>query len=334
MRFLVFVIAFLVCILCIFAAQRGFIGIDSAQQNKPQKLHSQNISRLGGIGIFVAFACGFFVFIPFSWDSLFVFLGLFVVFLAGLLEDLLDSLKPKARLIIQILGILLLFKHSGALISDFSPIMILPAFLAFFFTLFSIVGVSNALNIIDGLNGLSSGIALIVFGAIIFVALDKEVVWVASVVWIVWFGILGFFVLNFPFGKIFLGDGGAYFLGALIAFLLGVLSNHGVSTWFGLCVMIYPVWEVVFSIFRRKLSGKKAMQPDGMHLHSLLYKIWGRNAMSAFAILFVYLLYVLAVLCYAEEPRDFMLFSLIFCVIYLVLYFALLQIYKSQNQEA
>ena len=76
---------------------------------------------------------------------------------------------------------------------------------------------------------------------------------------------LGFFVFNFPTGKIFLGDGGAYYLGFMLSAIsvLTIVRHPEVSAWFCLAVVIYPIWEVVFSIYRRrKLSGKKATEPD------------------------------------------------------------------------
>jgi UDP-GlcNAc:undecaprenyl-phosphate/decaprenyl-phosphate GlcNAc-1-phosphate transferase len=86
---------------------------------------------------------------------------------------------------------------------------------------------------------------------------------------------LGFFVLNFPGGRMFLGDSGAYLLGTVIAFLLTILvyRNPQVSPMFAAVLLVYPVWETLFSMYRKKiLRGSSPMQPDGLHLHMLLYK--------------------------------------------------------------
>lgn len=320
-----FFVSFFVSIACILLTKKCCIGLDSRQNNKPQRLHTSNTSRLGGVGIFFGFLVVFLLNIPFSLQNVLIFLGLFIVFLAGVLEDVLDTLKPKTRLFIQLFGIILMLSSQQGLIQDLSPVVVLPWYMGVLFSLFGIVGVCNAVNIIDGLNGLASGIALIVFGAIAFVAFERELDFVFSLAVFAIVGILGFFVLNFPTGKIFLGDGGAYFLGVLLAFLLGILSNNGVSAWFGLCVMIYPVWEVVFSIIRRKANGKKAMQPDGLHLHSLIFKITGNNALSAFIILIFYLFYVFLLLVCVETSVGFIYLSLLFCVAYIVVYYFLLK---------
>ncbi len=308
------------------AGQLG-IGVDSS--NGPQKMHQNLTARLGGMGIFVAFLLGCLIF--YDKQMFFILSGLFLVFLSGFLEDLLGTLKPALRLLIQILGVVLVLQSGLGWIDNLEPLVTLPFFLAVGFSIFGIVGVCNAMNIIDGLNGLAGGIGLIVLGSIAFASksLGVEMVFELSVFALC--GIFGFLLLNFPFGKIFLGDGGAYFLGALIGFLLGMLSNEGMSAYFGLSVMIYPVWEVVFSIFRRKLRGKKAMYPDGLHLHSLVHQILKNNPLSTLVILCVYAIYIFCVLNLASSANDFILASGFFVLFYVVVY-ALLYCYINDDR--
>ena len=137
------------------------------------------------------------------------------------------------------------------------------------------MGVSNAINIIDGFNGLASGVCLLVLCAIAYVAYDvgdREILYCTLAL----IGAVGgFFICNFPFGYIFLGDGGAYFLGFIIGILLVILTqnNESVSAFFGLSVMIYPIWEVLFSIWRKRIKRKmSATQPDKVHFHMLVFK--------------------------------------------------------------
>lgn len=350
---------------CIYLSRRFGFGVDSAFGTSPQKMHASPTSRLGGVGIFVAFCVGYLWLWAYSggnegdwrggigagvlseslsspssslpssplagvfsggseaWgESIFIALGLSLVFVSGFLEDILGTLKPTLRLVIQICGVgLMLFVPIGV-IQHLEPLVFLPLYWGVAFSVFGIVGVCNAINIIDGLNGLASGVAMLALGAIAFVSRDSGgVVFEFSLLALC--GVAGFWVLNFPFGRIFLGDGGAYFLGALIGILLGMLSNQGVSAWFGLSVMIYPVWEVVFSILRRKLGGHKAMQPDGLHLHTLLYKRLGSNPLASMILLIVYGIYLALVLCFAREAWDFIFASLGFVGLYSVGYFGL-----------
>ena len=353
LAFALVLLSFGVGVGCIYLSRRFGFGVDSAFGTSPQKMHASPTSRLGGVGIFVAFCVGYLwlwahgggnewdssegfgagvlsnlfsgVFSTGSeaWgESIFIALGLCLVFVSGFLEDILGTLKPTLRLVIQICGVgLMLFVPIGV-IQHLEPLVFLPLYWGMAFSVFGIVGVCNAINIIDGLNGLASGVAMLALGAIAFVSRDSGGV-VFDLSLLALCGVAGFWVLNFPFGRIFLGDGGAYFLGALIGILLGMLSNQGVSAWFGLSVMIYPVWEVVFSILRRKLGGHKAMQPDGLHLHTLLYKRLGSNPLASMILLIAYGIYLALVLCFAREAWDFILASLGFVGLYSVGYFGL-----------
>lgn len=131
-------------------------------------------------------------------------MGLLLVFLSGFLEDINLSLSPKIRLILQAVGVVCIISSTPLVVSDFSPLFSLPYFIAFLFAIFMLVGISNAVNIIDGFNGLASGICAIALLVIHYI--DPS-----SLSCLLAYMVLGFMVLNFPLGKIFLGDGGAYF---------------------------------------------------------------------------------------------------------------------------
>ena len=94
----------------------------------------------------------------------------------------------------------------------------------------------------------------------------------------------GFLVWNWPSGRIFLGDGGAYLLGFWLAELgvLLVVRNPQVSPWFPLALMAYPIWETLFSMYRRKiLRGNSAGHPDALHMHQLIYQRLARIAVDS-----------------------------------------------------
>jgi len=130
-------------------------------------------------------------------------------------------------------------------------------------------------NIIDGFNGLASMCSALIFAAIAYVAMQVGDSFVTSMALACLGAILGFFVFNYPAGLIFLGDGGAYLLGFMMAelALLLVHRNEAVSPMFALLVCIYPIFETGFSMYRRKVVRKMpSMAPDGIHLHSLIYR--------------------------------------------------------------
>lgn len=144
------------------------------------------------------------------------------------------------------------------------------------FTAFAVAGIANAVNIIDGVNGLAGGtvaIALLGLGAIAFQVGDAPL---AAVCVVFAVAILGFLMVNFPLGKIFLGDGGAYFLGFALGWIAVLLPsrNPEVSPWACFLVCGYPVIETLFSILRRAKRRLHFGEPDRLHLHSLVRARW------------------------------------------------------------
>ena len=138
---------------------------------------------------------------------------------------------------------------------------------------------------------------------------------------------LGFMMLNYPLGRIFLGDAGAYFNGLFVGFLMVYLmaSSDAVSPWFAVSVLIYPAWETLFTIGRRLLSGDDFSQPDNKHLHSLMFRV-GRRTRNVFLHSPTHLLLIgqttmclLAVFAYGNTFGQVAL-SLSFVVMYLVIY--------------
>ena len=141
------------------------------------------------------------------------------------------------------------------------------------FICIALAGMINAFNILDGMNGLLLLFCLsICLSIIIFpqsaVSLEFYFYLVA-----IFFSILGIFVLNFPWGRIFLGDGGAYFLGATVTVgLIKYYQINDLSPWYVFLMLIYPATDVLFSAFRRIISNYSALEPDNKHLHHLIYK--------------------------------------------------------------
>ncbi|MGC8650975.1 MAG: glycosyltransferase family 4 protein, partial [Hydrogenobaculum sp.] len=285
MKYLIisFIISLLTNLLLIKASKRIAKLITDHLHEGPQKFHKRPTPRLGGVGIFLGFisVC---IFIALNKPDISHHFLLFLissipVFLAGLLEDITRSIPPRARLILISTSAMLAFFLLKADITR-TDISILNNLLhikiiSFLFTMFAIAGLTNAINIIDGFNGLASGVSLMIFIAIGYVAFENKDVLVLNLAMAIVGGIIGFMLLNYPYGLIFLGDGGAYFLGFSIAVLsiLLVERNPQVSPWFPVTIAIYPIYETLFSIYRRKfLKNTSPFRPDSMHLHTLLYK--------------------------------------------------------------
>lgn len=258
----------------------------------PQKFHARPVPRIGGVGMFLGLvAC---VAVA-AWahhatwrlGALLVACGL-PAFLAGLVEDMTKRVSPGKRLLATAASAALGIWLIGATITrtDLPGLdwLVSTALGAWVATVFTVAGVANSVNIIDGFNGLSSMCVSLMLLAFAYVAYQ-----VGDVTLALWAlagvgAALGFFVWNFPAGLIFLGDGGAYFLGFYLA-EIGILlisRNAEVSPLFPLMVCIYPVFETVFSMYRRKIvRSVPPGLPDGIHLHSLIYRRLMRWAIGA-----------------------------------------------------
>jgi UDP-N-acetylmuramyl pentapeptide phosphotransferase/UDP-N-acetylglucosamine-1-phosphate transferase len=245
-----------------------------------QKIHDGNTPRVGGLGIYLALWTGVLL-VDDGHEQLLelLLLAALPALLFGLLEDVTKRVGIKTRLVATMAsGVLAWWLTGYALFRlDIPVVDLLLAYtpVAVVFTAFAVGGVANAINLIDGFNGLASGtlmICLAGLGLLAGMQGDWELVRLSILVGA---ATLGFFLMNFPFGKIFLGDGGAYMLGFLLAWLAVMVAMRHPDTISPAAVLLiccYPVLETVFSMVRRFRRGHSVDQPDRMHLHSLVYR--------------------------------------------------------------
>jgi UDP-N-acetylmuramyl pentapeptide phosphotransferase/UDP-N-acetylglucosamine-1-phosphate transferase len=262
-----------------------------------QKVHTKRVPRTGGLGLWggvLAVACyGMFNAPPAGagGDARDMMLRLLAAampaFVAGIVEDLTKAVAPRTRLVAILASGGLAVWLLGASLPRLDVwgldglLGILPVSIAL--TAFAVAGVTNSINIIDGFHGVAGmtvAIILAGMGAIAWQAGDMLIVQLAAAA----IGAtVGFLLLNYPTGRIFMGDGGAYFLGFWAAEIavLTVVRNPAVNAWQILAIYAYPVIEVVFSIYRRKIIyGTLAGAPDRLHLHSLFYRRFARQKIS------------------------------------------------------
>ncbi len=249
----------------------------------PQKFHHRPVPRVGGIGIIIGLVSAVALLAavdPTTAATAALLLGCAApAFGAGFIEDLTKRVSPTKRLLATALSAALAFWLLGAQItrSDIPGIDLLISVGAgaLLVTVFAVAGIANSINIIDGFNGLASMCVVIMLGALAYVAYQVSDPLVGALALAGIGAVIGFFIWNFPSGLIFLGDGGAYFLGFYVAELsiLLLVRNAQVSPLFPLLVCFYPVFETLFSIYRRRfLRAVPPSMPDGIHLHSLIYR--------------------------------------------------------------
>ncbi|WP_322996930.1 glycosyltransferase [Castellaniella sp.] len=251
--------------------------------HKPQAMHKRAAPRVGGLAVVAGSLAGLLVLGPHNMTLTWLWPALFVaalpVFVAGLLEDITKDIGSGKRLLAAFVSAGIAWWVLGgvsrvglpwadALLSNW-PIISLV------FTMVAVGGCTHALNIIDGMNGLAGMIATLMAVSLALVALQVQDIPIFLIATALASATMGFLVWNFPFGRVFLGDGGAYFLGFMLAELAVqlVVRNPGVSPFYALAVLFYPVFETLFSIWRRKFKrGVPVDQPDALHLHQLVFR--------------------------------------------------------------
>jgi len=331
MEIIIFLTSFLLSGLLGFS----LLGLDKLT-NEPQKFHKKPVPRIGGLAIFLATFIGLIqakistCFFPTS-----------IAFLSGFIEDITRKLSEKIRFFILILAALVAVFSLNVVIIDLKEVPVLNLLVQFFpfavlFTVIAIVGLANAFNMIDGLNGLSSGTALIVLASIMYVSLQAGDFQIFLLSKILFLSTLGFFFWNFPWGKIFLGDGGAYFLGFFIACLVIFFNQkyQRVSDWYPVAVAVYPIFETLFSMFRRVFFLKtNPLKPDRYHLHSLLFLFFKKrlkesvaNPLASVVLLIIQLPFVVISSLYWEKTYILLADIAFFVVTYILAYVTLLKI--------
>ncbi|MDN0082139.1 glycosyltransferase [Crenobacter sp. SG2305] len=250
--------------------------------NGVQKFHATPVPRIGGVPVMAGIVAGTCV-ASFKWPNIEMWLLLassLPAYLAGLTEDVTKRIGPLPRLLATFVAAMLGFwllkaGLSRLAIPGVDSILERYWFLSLLFTVFAVGGVAHAINIIDGYNGLAGMVSIFIFLALAYVSFKVGDSSLLGLSLAVAGGIAGFLCWNFPRGLIFAGDGGAYLIGFLIAevSVLLVARHPQVSPWFPLLLVIYPVFETLFSIYRRKfLQGRSVGYPDALHLHQMVYK--------------------------------------------------------------
>ena len=323
-----FSVSLFTLILIIYLSHKHKIFMDDASYDKPQNYHTDSTPRAGGIGIVL----GMFIFFL-TPIGLKLLLPVILAFLSGIFEDFHNSLSPRRRLALQIIAALSAITLTGSVVTYLGLGITMPYWMGIFFSTFAIVGMMNAINIIDGFNGLASGVILLVLLSFGITTYRQENLDMLFIVLITGGATFGFFLLNFPKGKVFLGDGGAYLLGFTVAIIGIFLASkyESVSPWYILAIFIYPVWEVIFSITRKLYQGLSPMQPDAKHFHMLVYRqITHNNPLTAVFITVLTLPFMTLSTIFPNKSTSNIAIALCFIICYCILYYIL---YKKDTTD-
>lgn len=272
-----FLLSVVICWLLVAQADRH-LHLTGDRIEGPQKFHEKPVPRIGGVAIVSGLIMGAFWPIESAALIKLFLLAALPVFLAGLIEDVTKSVAPLLRLAAaMVTGGLFVLNADTVILSLGWPVLDLfleSRWLAMAVTVIAIAALANAINIIDGLNGLSMGNVMIAAAGIAWLATAAGDAALGRAALFLLVCVLGVGLYNFPAGRIFVGDGGAYLMGAVLAMLLIMLParNPEISPVASALLVAYPLWELLRSAVRRTLASQQsALEPDAKHLHSLIF---------------------------------------------------------------
>ena len=318
----------------------------------PQFIHDGEVCRFGGLSIFLTFL--FISIINFINETDFrnFFLLFFIIsiptFFVGFLEDITQSIVPKFRLLgSMISGVLVVYIFNLSIAElglERVDFLLEIQLISIFFTIFCIVYLIQAFNIIDGLNGLSLATAIISLLAVVVISYELKRYEVFTFSTYLIFIFLGIFIFNFPSGKIFLGDSGAYLLGLCLSIILITLFDKGQNLFSFVIVqiIIYTAYEIFRSIIRRLISKKDELfRADNKHLHSILYAYnlnhfslnsKQANIITSSQIIFFQILNFFYVVNFYIDKKMTIIGIFVFVLIYEILY-RFIMVKRNSNLE-
>ena len=288
-----------------------------------RKIHKGNIPRLGGVGIIIAFVVSalIYYFLPTSAGSknhiLAIVIAGSIIFIFALADDFF-SFKAIFKLIFQIIAVLIVILNGYR----FKQIFIweLPLWASYILTFFWMIGIINAYNLIDGLDGLCGGLSFLVISSIGIIYYESAIdiaKFTSGICSMMAAAILGFLVYNKPKAKIFMGDGGSQVMGFMIS-ALPLYNSSSNFEYNKLLVMIVlvsiPMLDTIAAMWRRTREHRSIMSPDSRHIHHKLIALGFTKVQTL-----VFLLSIQVFIClaaglgmYLREEKGAILLSLVF----------------------
>jgi len=302
-----------------------------------QRIHLNEIPRLGGVVVFVTIS----LYVWLSADQKIVsilkpcLISQTPLILMSLREDLFHDVRPLLRLIALLASGALFVRNFVGPYPFFDGIFfegwLKDSIGLYIFYSLALTSLANGSNLTDGVNGLCSFIFLSILSSLLFLAyqVNDETLMMSILIPIIL--LMTFLIFNYPFGKIFLGDLGAY----TIAFLAGMLTiiffgrHPQISPWIAVLILIYPMTEVAFSIVRRIYQGKSIFMADTKHLHIIIFSFFRKipklkryansSVTPLLSILWIYPL--ISIPWVYKKPTLILFFILLFWLIYGIFYF-------------
>lgn len=289
-----FAVAFCFTMLCVPLARKIAEKIGAIDVPKDtRRMHKVPTPRLGGLAVFLGFLVSVLCFCEITKEMIGLLCGSVIIVILGIFDDSHD-LSAKLKLVVQIIAALVTIYIGDIKINFFTnpnifsndKILLLSDWISVPCTVLWIVAITNAVNLIDGLDGLAAGVSTIAAVSLVFIASMVDEPAIALIAIIIAGACLGFLPFNFrKKKKIFLGDTGATFLGYALAVLSvqGGFKSYAVIS-FAVPVLIFglPIFDTAFAMLRRVLTGRSPMSPDRGHIHHRLVDMGFSQKQSVF----------------------------------------------------
>jgi UDP-N-acetylmuramyl pentapeptide phosphotransferase/UDP-N-acetylglucosamine-1-phosphate transferase len=315
-----------------------------------QRIHLNETPRLGGFIFILSLAA----FVAFSNTNesiqllKIILICLIPIIFMGIKEDLFHNVEPAIRLLaLLFVGWLFRAQFLGPLpvltdIPFIGKLLLLQGGISIFYIL-SMVAVANGMNLIDGVNGLCGAVALSILGALLFLSYNTSDITMLSLIFNVILLLIPFVLINYPYGRIFLGDLGAYSLGLILSMLTIILFGRHpeISPWGAVLILIYPATEVVFSLLRRMVKGVSIYHPDTAHLHLKLFHFFRSqphykkiaNALVTPALAGLWLFPLLLLTWVYQKPLFIWITIILFVILYGFLYAVVPNVQKKKKKQ-
>ncbi len=262
-----------------------------------RKVHSKPIPRMGGLGIFCAFLVGYMLFGQLSTQMISILIGGFLLVIIGMLDDI-KEVQARYRFVIHIVSACIVVFYGGIYFTEvtlFGYLIEWHPLIMQLIAVFFIIAITNAINIIDGLDGLSSGISVIYFATIAIIAFILNLSGGLDVILsLIMIGsVLGYLLFNFHPASIFMGDGGSCFIGFMIAVisLLGFKAATLTSLIVPLLILAIPIVDTLLAMIRRIIKHRHIMEADKEHFHHQLLNMKFSTTKTVLIIYFINILF-------------------------------------------
>ncbi len=325
----------LVYLIKVFAFKLGFI-----DEPNERSSHVKVTPRAGGIGFILAFFIGLLIFqTKIVISDFYIFVSIFIIFFTGVIDDKYE-VSARYKFIAIFVATFLLWYYGVSIqtLGEWGSYEIkLPSLVSLLFTMFAVAGFTNALNLSDGLDGLSTSISLVILATFYFIGYDYHDDMIMTLSYFMIAALSGFLLLNWNPAKIFMGDSGSLSLGFVIS-ILAILSIKYIHPVTILYIASLPILDTLIVMIRRIRKGYSPFKPDKTHIHHIMLKFFENDVKKTVLFLLV-LQGIFSVIGYLlanalnQDENSMMVFSSlgVFIMMFLLFYMIFTGIHRKQK---